>query len=64
MAAKKNWIQNAIKNPGAFTAKAKAAGMSVGAYTNRVTKSNSKASATTKRQANLVKTLNKLNKNK
>lgn len=29
---KKNWIQGAIKRPGAFTAKANAAGKSVGAY--------------------------------
>ena len=28
----KNWIQGSIKRPGALTRKAKAAGMTVGAY--------------------------------
>jgi hypothetical protein len=32
----KNWIYNAIKHPGALTARAKAAGMSVSAYGNVV----------------------------
>ena len=40
MAAKSNWIADAVKNPGAFSAKAKAAGMS--------TKPGSEASTTTK----------------
>lgn len=52
-----HWIQGAIKHPGAFTKKAKAAGMSVSAYASKVTKPGSKADATTKRQANLAKTL-------
>jgi|688.fasta_scaffold632015_2 hypothetical protein len=58
----KNWIQGAIKNPGAFKAKAKKAGMSTAAFANKVTKKGSKASTKTKRQANLAKTLGKMNK--
>ena len=54
---KGDWIQDAIKRPGAFTKKAKAAGMSVGAYANKVLKKGSDASTRTKRQANLAKTL-------
>lgn len=52
-----NWIAGAVKHPGAFTKKAKAAGMSVAGYAARVTKAGSGASTTTKRQANLAKTL-------
>ncbi len=60
--AKKNFIAGAIKKPGSFTRQAKKAGMSVSAYANKVTKPNSKASTTTKRRANLAKTLAKLRK--
>jgi len=56
------WIQGAIKRPGAFTKKAKAAGMSVSEFANKVTKEGSKASTQTKRQANLAKTLKKMSK--
>ena len=56
------WIQKAIKHPGALTKKASSAGMSVSAYANKVTKAGSRASATTKRQANLAKTLRKMHK--
>ena len=52
-----NWIAGAVKNPGAFSKKAASAGMSTAAYASKVTKPGSKASATTKRQANLAKTL-------
>jgi len=52
-----HWIHKAIKRPGAFTAKAKRAGMSVSKYARKVTKKGSKASTRTKRQANLSKTL-------
>lgn len=52
-----NWIAGAVKHPGAFTKKAKAAGMSVSGYAAKVTKAGSGASTTTKRQANLAKTL-------
>ena len=53
----KQWIQGAIKRPGAFTRKAKAAGMGVQEYAGKVTKPDSTASTQTKRQANLAKTL-------
>ncbi len=59
---KKKWIQGAIKHPGAFTKKAKKAGMSVSAYATKVLKKGSKASAQTKRQAALAKTLRKMHK--
>jgi len=61
---KTKWIQGAIERPGAFTAKAEAAGMSVQQYARKVTKKGSKASARTKRQANLAKTLGKMRKKK
>jgi len=35
---KKNWIQGAVKRPGAFTKKATAHGMSVSAYAKKVKK--------------------------
>ena len=54
------WIQGAIKHPGAFSAKAKAAGKSTAAYARQVTKPASKASPQTKRQASLAKTLSRL----
>jgi hypothetical protein len=61
---KGGWIQGAIKRPGAFTAKAKAAGMSTSAYAKSVLKEGSKASTRTKRQANLAQTLGKMRKKK
>src|SRR5215475_7638822 len=51
------WIQGAIKRPGAFTAKAKAAGKGTQAYARSVLKEGSKASTRTKRQAALAQTL-------
>lgn len=60
--AKKKWIKGAIKRPGAFTKKAKAAGMSVSAYASKVLKKGSKADTRTKRQAALAKTLGKMRK--
>ncbi len=53
----KDWIKGAIKSPEAFTKKAKAAGMSVPKYANKVLKKGSKADTRTKRQASLAKTL-------
>ena len=41
----KDWIKGAIKRPGAFTKKAKDAGMSVSKYANKVLKKGSKAAA-------------------
>lgn len=58
----KNWIQSAIKRPGAFTAKAKKAGKSVAGMAAAVTKNPSKYSKLTVKQANLAKTLRKINK--
>lgn len=55
-----NWIKGAVKHPGAFKAKAKAAGMSTAKFAAKVTKPGSHASTTTKRQANLAKTLSKM----
>ena len=57
---KKKFIKKAIKRPGAFRAKAKRAGMSTNAYARKVTRKGSKASARTKRQANLALTLGKM----
>ena len=50
----KKWIQGAIKRPGALTAKAKAAGMSLAAFEAHPPKG---ISATTKREINLANTL-------
>lgn len=58
----KHWIKGAIKRPGAFTKKAKAAGMSVAGYASKVLKEGSGASTRTKRQAALAKTLRKMHK--
>jgi hypothetical protein len=64
MAKKKNpnWIKGAIEHPGAFTAQADKAGKSVPEFTKQVLKPGSRASATTKRRANLAQTLRGLNK--
>jgi hypothetical protein len=58
--AKERWIAGAIKRPGAFSAKAKAAGKSTGAFARSVLKEGSQASTRTKRQAALAQTLSKL----
>jgi len=57
---KKNWIKGAVKRPGAFTKKAKAAGMSISAFASKVLKKGSKSSTRTKRQASLAKTFRKM----
>lgn len=59
-----NWIQGAIKRPGAFSAKAKKAGMSTSAYASSVLKEGTKASTRTKKQAVLAKTLSGMRKKK
>ena len=64
MAKKRNWIKGAIKHPGAFSAKAKAAGMSTAAYARKVLKEGSNASPTTKKQARLALTLMGMSKKK
>ena len=58
----KNWISGAIKRPGAFTKKAKSAGMSVAGYASHVLEEDSGASTRTKKQASLAKTLRKMHK--
>src|SRR5262245_55330313 len=52
--------EEVVKRPGAFTAKAKAAGKSTGAYAQQVLKEGSQASTRTKRQAALAQTFKKL----
>lgn len=47
----RKWLQRAIKRPGAFTRKARAAGMSVQAYARKVVAPGSRADLRTKRQA-------------
>ena len=54
------WIQGAIARPGAFKAKAKAAGKSTAGFAKQVLKEGSQASTRTKRQAALAQTLGKL----
>ena len=55
-----NWIKGAVKRPGAFKKKAKAAGMSTMEYAAKVLAKGSKADTRTKRQASLAKTFNKI----
>ena len=54
-----NWMAGAVKRPGAFTAKAKAAGKGVQEYARQVTGPSSTASPLTKKQGNLAKTFAK-----
>lgn len=58
----KKWIQKAIKHPGAFTAKAKKAGLGVQTYARKVLANKSRYSSTTVKQASLARTLKKMNK--
>ena len=58
----KNWIQGAVKRPGAFTKKAKEAGMTVQQFAAHVDKNKSKYSTRTERQANLAQTFAKMKK--
>ena len=64
MAEDKNWIQGAIKHPGAFTKKAEERGMSTSELAAKVTANPDEYDKTTVRQANLAKTLKKLRKHK
>ena len=54
-----DWMASAVKRPGAFKAKAQAAGKSVSQYANQVTAPDSTASPLTKKQGNLAKTFAK-----
>ena len=58
----KDWIQGAVKRPGAFTKKAKAAGMSVQQFAKHVDANKSKYSTRTERQASLAQTFAKMRK--
>lgn len=55
-----NWMQGAVKHPGAFTRKAKAHKMSVPKYASEVKGGKVPASGTTKKQATLAQTFEKL----
>ena len=57
MSTKNNWIKGAIKRPGALTAKARAAGMSINEYCAQAN-----ISTQSKRQCNLARTLKSFNK--
>ena len=57
-----DWIQKAVKRPGAFTRKAKAAGQSVQQFAKTVDDNPSKYSTRTKRQANLAQTFASMKK--
>jgi len=56
----KQWIQGAIRHPGAFTAKAKKRGMSTQEFGAMVRANPDRYDDTTVRQANLAKTLRKM----
>jgi hypothetical protein len=67
MAKNKNWIQAAIKKPGAFTAQKdrynrsnKGRNLSTNQFANKVLKPGSRYTATTKRRASLAKTLGRM----
>jgi len=64
MAENKQWIQEAIKRPGALTKKAEKAGMTVKEYTAKVKANPQEYDERTRRQANLAATLSKLRKKK
>lgn len=54
---KQDWIKDAIKRPGAFGKKAKAADMSTSAYANKVMSNKKDFSKLDQQQASLAKTL-------
>jgi hypothetical protein len=65
--AKKNWIKKAIKKPGAFTEQRNrynrthsGKNLTTNQFANLVTKPGSRFSSTTRRRANLAKTLRKI----
>ena len=60
----KNWIQRAVKHPGAFARKAKAAGMSTARFARRVAANPQKYSPVTRRQAALARTLSGMRKHR
>jgi len=60
----KKWIQKAVKNPGAFTAKAKKKGITSAQLQANVEANPEKYDEKTRKQAELRKTLVSLNKKK
>jgi len=56
------WIEKAVKRPGAFTKKAKGAGMTVQQFAAHVDANKDKYSTRTERQANLAQTFAKMKK--
>lgn len=65
MAESGKWIQGATsKHPGAFSKKAKEAGMTTAEYAAKVTANPDEYDPKTVKQANLAKTLTKLRKKK
>lgn len=61
---KGNWIQGAIKKPGAFSAQADKAGMSTAAFASEVMSNPDDYSAKTRKRAQLAKTLAGMRKQK
>jgi hypothetical protein len=61
---KSNWIQGAIKKPGAFSAQADKAGMSTAAFASEVMSNPDDYSAKTRKRAQLAKTLAGMRKQK
>ena len=61
--AQEKWIKGAIEHPGAFSAQAKAAGMTTREFIRKVLAKGSRYTARTKRRANLARTLMGLNPN-
>jgi len=62
--AKGNWIQGAIKKPGAFSAQAEKAGMSTVEFAKEVTANPDKYGEKTVKRAQLAKTLAGFHKKK
>jgi len=62
--AKKKWIQSVVKkmDKGAFSSKAKRAGLTTAQYAKKVLAPGSRASAKTKKQASLARTFSKMRK--
>jgi hypothetical protein len=59
---RKNWIAGAVERPGAFTAKAKARGLSVAAFAAKVRADPDRYDGRTVKQANLAKTLREMSR--
>jgi hypothetical protein len=65
MAEGEKWIQEAVsKHPGAFSKKAKEAGMTTAEFARKVTANPDEYDPKTVKQANLAKTLSKLRQKK